>query len=323
MNHIANRECLLVTVVVITYNSAKYILDTLESIKGQTYENLELVISDDCSTDNCVEICFDWIEENKSRFVRTELITVKKNTGIAANGNRGYKAAKGEWVKGIAGDDALLPNCIEDNIKYININQDARVLFSYTKMYLNTFDECNFIRLVPGVFPGNIINETITATEQYNLLLLSDRITFSPSSFIHRHTHMLLGGFDEKMKMQEDYPMWLCFTKAGYKLYFMEKQTVKYRQHAAAVNNMITDYLIKPNYFKTEKFRRFSIYPNLPWDIRWNERFRWFGSQVFRYDGLNKNRKANKMLLALLTSWLNPFKYYIYFKKRFVKNPNN
>ncbi len=51
----------LVSIVVITYNSAKFILETLESSKAQTYKNIELIISDDCSTDNTVEICQQWI----------------------------------------------------------------------------------------------------------------------------------------------------------------------------------------------------------------------------------------------------------------------
>ena len=52
----------LVSVPVITYNSAKFVLETLESIKAQTYQNIELVISDDCSTDNTVQICRDWVD---------------------------------------------------------------------------------------------------------------------------------------------------------------------------------------------------------------------------------------------------------------------
>ena len=108
----------LVSIIVITYNSSKYVLETLESAKAQTYQNIELIVSDDCSTDNTVEICREWIEKNKKRFLRTELITSEKNTGIPANCNRGVKAAQGEWVKLIAGDDILCNNCIEANIEY-------------------------------------------------------------------------------------------------------------------------------------------------------------------------------------------------------------
>ena len=53
-------ECPLVSIVVITYNSAEYVLETLESAKAQTYQNIELIVSDDCSADNTVETCSRW-----------------------------------------------------------------------------------------------------------------------------------------------------------------------------------------------------------------------------------------------------------------------
>ena len=56
---------MLVSISVITYNSSKYILDTLDSVKAQTYPNLELVISDDCSTDNTIDLCKDWVKRTK------------------------------------------------------------------------------------------------------------------------------------------------------------------------------------------------------------------------------------------------------------------
>ena len=99
----------LVSVRVVSYNSAQTILDTLESIRKQTYQNIELIVSDDCSKDNTVELVYNWLEANKSRFVRTELITVPFNTGTSANVNRSIKACHGEWIKGIAADDILFP----------------------------------------------------------------------------------------------------------------------------------------------------------------------------------------------------------------------
>lgn len=52
----------LVSVIVITYNSSKYVLETLNSVAAQTYDNIELIISDDCSKDNTVEICRNWLK---------------------------------------------------------------------------------------------------------------------------------------------------------------------------------------------------------------------------------------------------------------------
>ena len=80
----------LVSIVVITYNSAEYVLETLESAKIQTYQNIELIVSDDCSKDDTVRICREWLEQNGERFVRTDLVMSNKNTGVPANCNRAY-----------------------------------------------------------------------------------------------------------------------------------------------------------------------------------------------------------------------------------------
>ena len=88
----------LVSIVVITYNSEKYILETLESAKTQTYRNLELIISDDCSTDRTVQVCQHWLEINRDFFINSKLIESPKNTGIPSNVNRGVNKAEGKWI---------------------------------------------------------------------------------------------------------------------------------------------------------------------------------------------------------------------------------
>ena len=72
----------LVSVVVMTYNSSKYVLETLDSIYNQTYLNIELIITDDCSTDKTFELCNKWLLQHQNRFIRIEFITNDINTGI-------------------------------------------------------------------------------------------------------------------------------------------------------------------------------------------------------------------------------------------------
>ena len=110
----------LVTVAVMTYNSARYVIETLESVKAQTYPNIALIVSDDASQDNTIELVREWISQtsNKERFKGFELLTVPVNKGIPASCNRVLAAAESDWVKFIAGDDILLPNYIDDNIKF-------------------------------------------------------------------------------------------------------------------------------------------------------------------------------------------------------------
>ena len=131
----------LVSVAVVTYNSSKTVIETLDSIFNQTYPNLELIVSDDRSTDNTVEICREWIDAHKERFVRTELLTVEKNTGVSANMNRGADACEGEWVKDIAGDDVLLPDCVETCVEYIQNHPEAVCVFANVEVFGGDEDE--------------------------------------------------------------------------------------------------------------------------------------------------------------------------------------
>ena len=79
----------LVTVLVVSYQSEKFIIETLNSVFCQSYPNIELIISDDCSDDNSFQIASDWLKINSTRFVQSKLIKSEKNLGTSANINRG------------------------------------------------------------------------------------------------------------------------------------------------------------------------------------------------------------------------------------------
>ena len=132
-----NHSAPLVTIAVITYNSAKYVLETLESIKAQTYQNIELVISDDNSKDDTVHLCSHWINENKSRFFKTKLLTVDKNTGVTGNCNRALFEAEGEWMKDHAADDILLPDAIEKFVLFLDKTPEAKAVFGQIKTFVD------------------------------------------------------------------------------------------------------------------------------------------------------------------------------------------
>ena len=208
----------LVSVAVITYNSSKYVLETLDSIKEQTYQDIELIVSDDCSTDNTVRICKEWIEKNKPRFVRTQVVTVEKNTGVSANCNRAEDACLGEWVKLIAGDDLLLPNCIQDYVEYVNNNVDAVYVFGKVNFLGGTKDNIDY-----SLF------ELKTPEEQLRKIVLS---TWVPACtcFYNRNRSKKEGlVFDERIPMFEDTPKWINVLKKGIPLSFVDKYVCAYR----------------------------------------------------------------------------------------------
>ncbi|MEA1886216.1 MAG: glycosyltransferase [Bacteroidota bacterium] len=236
----------LVSIVVVTYNSSRYVLETLESMKSQTYMNLELIISDDASVDNTVKICKAWVEENKKRFVRTELISVAENTGIPSNINRGIKAAKGEWVKPIAGDDVMMDDCIERYMEYASENPSAELLHSKVRHYNSSFTDEN--RLPEHDTAAMKINRPgITAKEQFEILLRGNKI-WAASIFVKKSVYEKVGLFDENLRLWDDRPFLLKVTMNNIKLHFVNITSCKYRVHLNSIqrqrrkDNLITDF---------------------------------------------------------------------------------
>jgi alpha-1,3-rhamnosyltransferase len=171
-----------------------------------------LCISDDCSSDSTVELCTKWIEENKDRFIKTKLLTSDRNTGISANANRAWDACETEYIKDIAGDDLLLPNCIQDYVEYIQDNPDAVVVFGRVKsFYVNhgkekwRIDPCHDY----GFFE-------LTPQEQYHYLFHKGNHLPAASCFYNICKLRELGfHHDERIPLLEDYPKWIIFARIG------------------------------------------------------------------------------------------------------------
>lgn len=246
----------LVSIIVITYNSSKYVLETLESAKSQTYRNIELILSDDCSTDNTVEIVEGWIKENTGFFKRCTISKSIINTGIPANCNRGIKLAKGEWIKLIAGDDSLYPYIIEEYINFINKNQEVYFVHSDVDRYISSFNEES--RMKPaGTRNFRINRDGITAKEQFQILLRINRV-LAPTVMVNRRKMVDLGLFDETLFWWEDKPMWLKVTYSGIKLNYLDIPGVKYRIHNKSVtqksqNAIFPKFLVEVNREKLKK----------------------------------------------------------------------
>jgi alpha-1,3-rhamnosyltransferase len=237
----------LISIVVITYNSSEFVLETLESAKNQTYKNIEIIISDDNSTDNTVEICRTWIEKNKDRFVNSELITVETNTGIAPNANRGLKASKGEWIKFIAGDDMLLDNCIEELV--VHIDKNTGIPMHFLVHGIIPFRKDSEFEVV---YPPEKLMESEPIKQLKYLLKRGNSISGS-AFFLERSTLLKLGGFDERYKLFEDYPLVIKYTYNNHKIWLVKKPLFKYRIHNSNLS-FDRSFLLKDSYisFKNE-----------------------------------------------------------------------
>ena len=228
-----------VTVSVLTYNSGKYVRETLESIKNQTYPNIILQICDDCSNDDTLAICKGWIEMYGSRFVKTKIIQPEKNTGVSANCNRAWDNCETEYCKEIAGDDILLPNCIADNMAYAMENPDAKMIFSQMDVIPcdKNADDGTKKRYKEYVKSIEYSFFNLREEERKEILKTENHL-LAPTLFTKVKDVKELGlRHDERIPDVEDYPKWINASNLGIKFHFIAIPTVSYRFHNNSISN--------------------------------------------------------------------------------------
>lgn len=302
----------LVSVIVITYNSSQYVLETLESIKAQSYQNIELIISDDCSKDNTVDICRQWLEDNSDSFVKTELITVENNTGIPGNCNRGVHAANGEWIKIIAGDDILDNECIAIFIEYFQENKAAEIIVGKIKQ----FSTVRFLDQITP-YPRNLRFFRLNSEKQYRWFLTRS-FNIAPAAFIKKSLLEKAGFFDERYKYFEDLPFWLKVLKRGIKIHFVDKVVVNYRIGESMVNSSVSVYNVA--FMRSVyQFRREFIYKNVPiynFVFFQSELVEWINYKIALLIFKNKRNKASLNVNKLISFFIIK-KYWYYFSDIF------
>lgn len=222
----------LVSVVVITYNSSKTVIETLESVRNQTYGNIELIVSDDHSSDNTLEIVRDWLVNNASRFVRVEIVATEKNTGVSANNNRGVAKARGEWIKMVAGDDCFVPECIEEFVSFVNGHQEkVRMCVSDVEPFCDD-----------GEVPESLIESYASflelekeSYEQQRKRVMTQLAFVGPGFFLTKELFDEVGGFPVQYGNAEEWPFVYKIIMGGNRIYVLEKKLVRYRFHASSL----------------------------------------------------------------------------------------
>ena len=115
----------LVSVIMPSYNTAKYISASIRSVMAQTYSNWELILIDDCSADETDAVVQPYLCDPRVRYFKNE-----SNAGAALTRNRALREAKGRWVAFLDSDDLWLPEKLERQLTFMEQNGYA---FSYTK----------------------------------------------------------------------------------------------------------------------------------------------------------------------------------------------
>lgn len=217
------KEC-LVSVLVPSYNHEKYILDCLESIKKQSYKNIELIICDDNSNDNTYIKALEWCEKNASVFKNHLIIHNEENIGVAKNCNRMIKICNGKYIKIIASDDILLSSSIYEMVLFCEKNLEYDILYSngYYIPEETKYSNLNFASY-RTIYKNNYKNPKKIFDELYKKDFIA-----APTVLYRRATFEKLGLFSEEY-IFEDWEYYLRTARLG-KIGYLNKKTVGYRE---------------------------------------------------------------------------------------------
>lgn len=175
----------LVSIITPSYNTAKYIADTINSVLKQTYTNWEMIIVDDCSTDNTDDVVKAYLGDTRIRYLKNE-----KNSGAAISRNYALRVAKGKWVAFLDSDDTWAPEKLEKQVSFMEQNNYKFTCTDY-RICLNG-EWMSYINTAPNI---------ITKRKLYNYCY------FSTITVMYDREYVGLVQIAD-LKKNNDYAMW-------------------------------------------------------------------------------------------------------------------
>lgn len=204
----------LVSIITPSYNTAKFIAQTIESVLNQTYKNWEMIIVDDCSTDNTDDVVKEYLKDRRIKYLKN-----KNNSGAAISRNYALREAKGKWIAFLDSDDLWLPEKLERQIEFMRENDYH---FSYTE-----YGEIN---------EENLSLETyITGPKKIDKFKMYSYCWVGCLTVMYDTERVGLIQIDD-LRKNNDYAMWLkIICKSD--CYLLNRKLALYRKRKGSISN--------------------------------------------------------------------------------------
>lgn len=207
-----------VTIVVPCFNAKEYLDEALDSARNQTYRALEIVAINDGSTDETPQL----LERHAKSDARVRIVT-QPNRGLAAARNTGIRQAHGECVCFLDGDDILLPDKIEKQVRYLRNNPGIDLVYSDYYIGDNRLD---LTGLTAVRMPGGSLLDAYAVKNWFGVMV----------PLVRRSLIQAVGEFDETLRASEDWDYWIRCAKAGAFGYLPGPVAI-YRTHPSQMHN--------------------------------------------------------------------------------------
>jgi glycosyltransferase involved in cell wall biosynthesis len=191
----ANEAPGLVSVIIPCYNDGIFLADAVRSVLNSTYENIQVIIVDDGSTDNTSEVAGTMVEESsKVKYLFHE------NRGLAASRNRGIEYAAGKFILPLDADDKISPEYIAEAVKILQAKEDVRVVYCNAWFFGKKQGEWKLKPFTRKILPR-------------------ENVIFC-SAMYRKEDWVKAGGYSDEMKSGwEDWEFWISLLKNGGEVY--------------------------------------------------------------------------------------------------------
>jgi len=211
-----------ISVIIPTYNAEGTILETIESVQKQTFDDFEIIVINDGSTDQTVELV-NSIADERLRIFSYE------NGGVSVARNRGLSQATGEFIAFLDADDLWSPDKLELQLAALRRHPEAGVAYSWTSYFMNGQEGALF----PGksvFFEGNV----------YTKLLVENFLANGSNPLVYQKAIESVGEFDPVLTIGEDWEFYLRLA-ARWSFVVVPKHQIFYRQSSGSATSKIEE----------------------------------------------------------------------------------
>lgn len=218
----------LISIITPIFNGEKYILETIQSVLEQTYTNWEMIIVDNKSTDNSIEVIKTVCDD------RIKIIKLEYNSGGPARPrNIGIENVKGKYIAFLDADDVWLPHKLEKQIAYLEENSDIDICHTLANVI-------NGNSVYKGYFDNQrVFNKVKPFISQNNILFYTNNININ--STLMRNENTLRFEEDKNLVALEDWKYWIDSKKNGKKIVLIKEILLNYRIHQSSISNRGSD----------------------------------------------------------------------------------
>jgi glycosyltransferase involved in cell wall biosynthesis len=226
-------EAPLLTVMAVCYNHARFLVECLESIRAQTWQDFQLIVTDDGSTDGSRDLIRQWLKVHRPD---AAFIAHIQNRGLCATLNEALALVRGKYLAKLSTDDAWLPAKLERQLAIMESLPDCVAV-----LYSDALQIDEDSKLLPRRYlPKAVLAEPPPSGDVFLRVLRSNNFVLGVTTLLRTSCLRDVGGYDEGLAF-EDWDMWLRLAER-FDFVFSDEVYAKYREVQTSMSHTIVKY---------------------------------------------------------------------------------